>query len=99
MPSTHPTVQQRRAYREKPAPHFERVANVWSGLMGFHVSPEQVVLMLAVLKITREWYKHDEDNIEDAVGYLSLIEELQEFWGPQRAVAAPPAPIPPPPVI
>lgn len=83
MPSDHPVVTERRRSREKPAPHFERVANVWSGLMGFHISPEQAVLMLVALKITREWYQHDPDNVTDAEGYLSLIQELRDHWGPQ----------------
>jgi hypothetical protein len=41
--------------------------------------------MLAVLKIVREFpaYFHEDDNMEDAIGYMSLIEEIRETEGPQ----------------
>lgn len=78
MASTHPTVAQRRQHRERPAPHFRRLAATWSGLLGFNITAEQACLMLAVMKVVREFPKHDGDNIEDAEGYLSLIEEIRE---------------------
>lgn len=75
--SSHQTVMVRRSSREAPAPHFRRLAVVWSGLVGQTITPEQCVLMLATLKIVREWYKHDPDNVTDAEGYLSMIEEVR----------------------
>ena len=77
MRSDHPTVNERRRSREAPLPHFKRLARVWSGMVGVEITPEQAVMMLAVLKIVREWYQHDPDNITDAEGYLSLVQEVR----------------------
>lgn len=49
---------------------------MWGAIIGSPVSPEQVVLCMAALKIAREAGQHDPDNITDAEGYLSLIGEV-----------------------
>jgi len=77
MRSDHPTVQIRRAVRESPEPHFRRLADTWSGLLGIPITPEQACLMLATLKIVREFAHHEDDNMHDAHGYLSLIPEIR----------------------
>lgn len=77
--STHPTVMDRRRSREQPKLHFKRLAATWSGIVGVEITPAQCCLMLATLKMVREWYMHDPDNITDAEGYLSLIDEVKGF--------------------
>lgn len=49
---------------------------MWEAIIGSPVSPEQVVLCMAALKIAREAGAHDPDNLADAEGYLSLIPEV-----------------------
>lgn len=80
--SDHPTVTERRKVREAPGPHFKRVALIWSGILGFPVSDEQVVLCMVGLKLAREAGQHDPDNITDAEGYLSLIPEVRSAQNP-----------------
>lgn len=80
--SDHPTVTERRKVREAPGPHFQRVATIWSGILGFPVSAEQVVLCMVGLKLAREAGQHDPDNITDAEGYLSLIPEVRSALNP-----------------
>lgn len=75
--SLNPIVTDRRKKREAPAPHFNRVAKMWEAIIGCSIKPEQVVLCMAALKIAREAGQHDPDNVDDAVGYLSLIEEVR----------------------
>lgn len=75
--SDHPTVTERRRSREQPRPHFKRLAQTWSGMVGVEITPVQAVLMLAALKMVREWYMHDADNVTDAEGYLSMVEEVR----------------------
>lgn len=77
MKSENPTVTVRRQTREAPLPHFERVACLWTVVLGHEVTPEQVVLCMVALKIGREAGMHDPDNITDAIGYLSLIPEIR----------------------
>jgi len=78
MASNHPTVKERRRHREAPAPHFRRLADTWSGLLGVPITPEQACLMLATLKVVREFAHHEDDNMNDAQGYLSLVDEIRE---------------------
>ena len=75
--STHPIVTDRRTKREAPHPHFRKVARMWSDILGHQVFPEQVLMCMAALKIVREAGKHDPDNIPDAIGYLSLMDEVR----------------------
>ena len=75
--SDHPIVTERRRSREQPKDHFRRLAETWSGLTGHQITPAQACLMLATLKIVREWYMHVPDNVEDAIGYLTLVDEVR----------------------
>lgn len=75
--SEHPVVEERRTVREAPAPHFRRVALIWAGLLGVPVTPEQVILCMVGLKLAREAGQHDDDNVLDAEGYLSLLGEVR----------------------
>lgn len=81
--STHPTVEANRERREAPGPHFCRVASMWSAILDRCVTPEQVVLCMAALKIAREAGQHDPDNIEDIGGYASLIPEIRQYLEPK----------------
>lgn len=87
--SEHPIVNERRKVREKPHLHFQRVAKMWEGVIGCSISPEQVILCMALLKIAREAGVADQDNIDDAVGYLSLIPEVRSYLEPCQAAPAP----------
>lgn len=73
-------VNSRRAHREAPGPHFKRVAEMWSAIIGYRITAPQVVLMMAALKIAREAGGHDEDNMVDAEGYSSIYEEVYKHW-------------------
>lgn len=50
---------------------------MWEAIIGSSVTPEQVVLCMAALKIAREAGMHDMDNLTDAHGYLSLVPEVR----------------------
>lgn len=50
---------------------------MWEAIIGCCVSPEQVVLCMAALKIAREAGAHEQDNVEDAQGYLHLLDEVR----------------------
>ena len=79
--STHPIVTERRKIREAPGPHFRKVAKTWEAIIGCTISPEQVVLCMAALKMVREagMPGADPDNVADAQGYLSLLPEVQAY--------------------
>lgn len=50
---------------------------MWTAIIGSPVSPEQVLLCMAALKIAREAGQHEPDNGVDAIGYLSMIDEVR----------------------
>lgn len=79
--STHPIVENRRKVREAPGPHFTKVAKAWESIIGSPVSPEQVCLCLAMLKLVREAGMPgvDPDNLADAHGYMTLVPEVLEY--------------------
>lgn len=53
---------------------FTNIAKVWSAILKVDVSPEQVALCMAGLKLVRESYAHKRDNLVDAIGYVGLLE-------------------------
>ena len=60
-----------------PQDNFQRIAMVWEVYMGVTISPHDVTLMMAMLKIAR--LAHDpskEDSYIDAAGYIALANEL-----------------------
>lgn len=73
------TVDANRSKREAPGPHFEKVAKVWSVIIGSSISPEQVLLCMAALKIVRQAGQHDPDNAVDTAGYMSMIDEVRSW--------------------
>jgi hypothetical protein len=44
---------------------------------------------MVALKLAREAGQHEDDNIADAAGYLSLIPEIRMYENPNRAQAVP----------
>ncbi len=67
-----------------PAQDYERVSKVWSGLLcnklklGECLTKEEALMMMAALKLCREFHKHKDDNIIDAHGYLLCLDWVQK---------------------
>ena len=56
---------------------FEKISELWSPYLGWPVSPTQVAVMMALLKIARQsGNSRHQDNYIDGVGYLALAAEL-----------------------
>lgn len=61
---------------------FDRVAKVWSGILGNRtVTAREVCLMMTGLKLCREANGTKADNVDDACGYLGLLAELNAADG------------------
>jgi len=59
-------------------------SKLWHGYTGYDIQPEQVPVMLALLKIARSVGARQQDsggrdNFVDAAGYLALAAELDQF--------------------
>ena len=57
-----------------PADDYAKVAKMWSGLLHpvlkRDITPQEAILMMVLLKMSREVHAHKDDNIIDAHGYL-----------------------------
>ena len=56
---------------------MNRVAKVWSGILGYQITPKQVALCLAGLKLVREGNRHGPDNLTDCIGYAIVAERVE----------------------
>lgn len=64
-----------------PARDYAKTAQMWSGFLTHKlrepITPKEAVLMMALLKISREAHAHKPDNLIDAHGYLMCAEWIQ----------------------
>ena len=56
--------------------NFTNIATGWSVIAKVDLTPEQVGLMMAWLKIARQTNKPQRDNLVDAAGYLGCIDKM-----------------------
>lgn len=61
-----------------PLEHFTRTALMWSAILGIEVTPQQVGLCMAALKISRQVHKPKRDNLVDAAGYIRTVEMIED---------------------
>lgn len=70
-------VDKRRGVYGEVVPSFTRVAEVWSGIIGHHINPADVPLMMIGLKLVRTQITPDySDNSDDVDGYLEIFREI-----------------------
>ena len=58
--------------------NFRRIATGWKTILDTTITPEQVGLCMAWLKIARQVGKPNRDNLIDAAGYLGCVEKVQK---------------------
>lgn len=64
----------------EPEESFTTIAKMWEAFTGYDFEPEQVAIMLALLKIARiKTGVNNEDNFIDIAGYAACAGELAEF--------------------
>jgi hypothetical protein len=61
-----------------PSRSFARTAALWSAYLGNRISKKDVAVCLALLKLSRESFRHKTDNLLDAAGYIGLAQDLAE---------------------
>ena len=68
----------RREAYSHPLDDYTRTAAMWSAILGIEVTPEQAMLCMICVKISRESYRHGRDNLADIAGYANCIETCIE---------------------
>jgi len=56
---------------------FDRIAGLWSVVLGIEVDREQVALCMIMLKISRYLHGSQRDSIVDLCGYAGLLEVMK----------------------
>ncbi len=69
-------VTDRHQKNDIPERNFSRIADIWSAILNAHITPEQVALMMIGVKLAREAYSHQRDNLVDLIGYTLCLEEI-----------------------
>lgn len=64
----------RNASYDHPLDNFQRIADIWSVVLGIKVTPEQVGLCMVGVKLAREAYLPKRDNLVDGAGYFGTVQ-------------------------
>lgn len=74
------TIRQRGKRYGTRGRNFADIAQMWSVILGYHVTPKQVALCMIAMKITREIYKAGLDNLVDICGYADCAADLEGYY-------------------
>lgn len=61
-----------------PLDDFSRTAAMWSAILGFPVTPEEVGLCMCAVKISRQCNAPKRDNLVDLAGYAETVNMVIE---------------------
>ena len=61
-----------------PRLNFERIAQLWTPILGVNITPEHVALCMIQVKIARELHRHTRDNLVDLIGYTLTLDACRE---------------------
>lgn len=62
----------------RPIDDFSKTAVLWGVILGVEVTPEQVALCMAMVKVSRQLNKHKRDNLVDLCGYTKCLDMVIE---------------------
>jgi len=72
----------RQGTYDKPENNFTRIASLWDAYINAKVdkkiTPQDVAMMMILMKIAREVYEHKRDNTLDILGYTVCLEQMYE---------------------
>lgn len=68
----------RRATYDHPLDNHERIAKIWSGILGVDITAEQAAMCMVGVKLSREAFKPKRDNVVDLAGYALVLWEIRE---------------------
>lgn len=72
---------ERQGSYDKPENNFQRIADLWNAYIKSKpekndLTPQDVALMMALMKIAREVYQPKRDNRADLIGYIACLEQM-----------------------
>ncbi len=64
-------------YGDKLTNH-ENIANFWTAYLNFNVTPQDVAIYMALVKIARLKHAHKKDSYVDLAAYAAIAGEIDE---------------------
>jgi len=71
------TMGDRNKSYDAPFPNHDRIAKIWSVVLGVEVDATQVALCMAGLKLARLAHKYDDDSFIDGAAYFAIANEVR----------------------
>lgn len=62
-----------------PKKNLKRIADMWSGYLEHPVTPEDVAMMMVMVKISRSKSRYSRDNAVDGVAYLLIHDAMARY--------------------
>ncbi len=56
--------------------NMKHIADIFNTITGRDLTPEEVVLLNVSQKLSREIYKHKQDNLVDLIGYIEVLNKV-----------------------
>jgi hypothetical protein len=63
---------------DAPELNLKRIADSWTNFLKREISPYEVAVMMAMLKLARLSQGYHQDTLEDAAAYIALAEILKD---------------------
>ena len=61
-----------------PVANFNRISGIASSILDYTITPEECVVVMMAVKLSREHYKHKRDNLVDLVAYTEIYNRVKE---------------------
>ena len=73
------TLHSRGADYGHPITNHKRIAELWSAYLGYPIQPNEVAILMCLLKISRQAQDpRVADNYTDALGYIAIAKTITE---------------------
>ena len=73
------TLHSRGADYGHPISMHKRIAELWSAYLGYPIQPNEVAILMCLLKISRQAQDpRVDDNYTDALGYIAIAKTITE---------------------
>ena len=63
---------------DAPELNLKRIADAWTNFLKREISPYEVAVMMAMLKMARLSQGYHQDTLEDAAAYIAIAEMLKD---------------------
>jgi hypothetical protein len=71
------TMGDRNTSYDEPKANHERIAKIWSVILGVELDATQVALCMAGVKLARLAHKYDDDSFVDLAAYAAIANEVR----------------------